>query len=130
MKTKKSIATAVLSVFTVLVLFSPAALAASSSTSLKLNTPGVFLPPFFGGVITNAGSQQYTLAGGQAVADGYIFSTAIAAGTQVNFKLSASVAGLTTSGSGELGLSDGKGKSWGNLQGVTLKITGEVPAAT
>ena len=95
-----------------------------------MNTPGVFLPPFFGGVITNAGSQQNTLAGGQAVADGYIFSTAIAAGTQVNFKLSASVAGLTTSGSGELGLSDGKGKRWGNLQGVTIKITGEVPAAT
>lgn len=130
MKTKKSVTIAMLSAVTTLILFSPAALAASSSTSLNLSTPGVIAPPDFGGVITNAGSQQYSITGGVAVADGHIFSTLVSTGSSVNFHFSASVVGLSTSGNGELGVSNGHGKSWGNLQGVSIQINDEVPAAT
>lgn len=136
MKTPKSVTLALLSVATALIILSPTAMAASSSTSLTLTT----LPFFnsyvplgspaadYGGVISNAGNQHYVIQGGQAAADGWIFSNQISAGSTVNFRLDASVVGLSTSGNGELGQSTGNGKSWGNLQGVSIVINDEIPA--
>ena len=138
MKTEKSVTLALLSAFTALILFSPAALAASSSTPLNLGTLPVYNPYVtvgsppgnYGGVISNAGSQHYVIQGGVAASDGWIFGNTFTAGQKINFQLSADVVGLTTSGSGSLGLSTGNGKSWGNFQGVTIQITDELPAQT
>jgi hypothetical protein len=133
MKTKTSISVTMLSVVTALILFSPTALAASPPTALKLSTPGIFAPPSFGGVITDAGNQIYNIQGGQAAAPGWIFSTTVAPAANVNFQLEANVFGLRTSGFGSLGVSNG-GNGWGNnqrnSQEVTIKITNEVQAAT
>jgi hypothetical protein len=138
MKTKTSVNVALLSVATALILFSPTVFADSPPTALTLATPGTFAPPSFGGVITNAGNQIYNIQGGQAALPGWIFSTTVAQGANINFNLEANVFGLSTSGFGSLGVSNGGGNGWGNNRGnnqgksqeVTIKINGEVSAAT
>lgn len=91
MKTKKTATLATLSIVTALFLFSPAALAASS-TPVNMSA---------GGIITDAGSQSYSFSGGIAVG-GEVLGNPITMGAPINFHFSASVSGLSTSGSGQI----------------------------
>lgn len=111
MKTKKSISLALLSTATALVLLTPGVFAASPQ---PLNMS-------ISGMITNAGSQQYSIAGSHLVYGTY--GGAPLSGP-VNYRVDATVSGLTTSGEASIFLGEGS-----QSMKVSVQITGEVPAA-
>jgi hypothetical protein len=141
MKTKTSVSIAVLSAVTALMILSPTTMAASQSTQLSLSVQGI---------ITNGGSQFYNIGGGTVLA-GEINGSVLAAGSTISFQMTASVHGLSTSGSGSItvpsaesggyGNGNGNGNGYGNGNGqgnghfqhqglsVQLSINGEVAAA-
>jgi hypothetical protein len=111
MKTKKTISLALLSTATALVLLTPGVFAASPQ---PLNMS-------ISGMITNAGSQQYSIAGSHLVYGTY--GGAPLSGP-VNYRVDATVSGLTTSGEASIFLGEGS-----QSMKVSVQITGEVPAA-
>jgi hypothetical protein len=111
MKTMKKASLALLSSIAALLIFSPAALAASSSQPLNLTVNGI---------ITNAGSQIYSFSGGTVAAPGNVGPDVLSPGTSINFQVSAFVRQLNTNGHGSI--SDGKST-------VSITINGENPAA-
>jgi hypothetical protein len=117
MKTKKSLTIALLSAVTALVLFSPAALAATS-TPLNLG---------IGGIITNAGSQIYSFSGGAA--SGEVLGNPLNTGASVNYHFDASVRGLTTSGSGHITIPASAYSGGHGAIVVSVQISAEAAAA-
>lgn len=118
MKTKKTATLATLSVITALALFSPAALAASSAP-VNMNA---------GGIIFNAGNQTYSFSGGKVVA-GEVLGNPIATGSSIGFHFSASVVGLSTSGTGHIAVPAAKAGGGHGAYVVAVEIGSEVPAA-
>ena len=117
MKTKKSISLALLSVAAVLLLFSPTALAATS-TPLNLG---------IGGIITNAGSQVYSFRGGAA--SGEVLGNPLKTGASVNYHFAATVSGLTTSGSGHITVPASAYTGGHGAIVVSIQINSQTPAA-
>ena len=111
MKTKKSISLALLSTATALVLLTPGVFAASPQP-LNMNISGM---------IVNAGSQQYSIAGSHLVFGTY---DGVPLSGPVNYRVDAKVSGLTTSGEASIFLGEGS-----QSMKVSVQITGEIPAA-
>ncbi|MDG6951768.1 MAG: hypothetical protein JRN12_08025 [Nitrososphaerota archaeon] len=111
MKTKKSISLALLSTATALVLLTPGVFAASPQ---PLNMS-------ISGMITNAGSQHYSIAGSHLVYGSY---DGVPLSGPVNYRVDATVSGLNTSGKASISLGEGS-----QSMKVSVQINGEIPAA-
>jgi hypothetical protein len=111
MKTKNSVTIAALSIATALLLFSPAAFAAAPQP-LSMNIQGV---------ITGAGSQQYAIAGSHLIAGSFAGQPLTG---PVNYRVDATVNGLTTTGSASISLGTGSQR-----MSISIQILDEVPAA-
>lgn len=111
MKTKKTASLAILSTVTALVLLSPSVMAASS-TPLTLNMQGI---------ITNAGSQNWVLQGGDIQYGS--FANIPLYPEPISYSVSANVNALGTSGSGSMAFAAGSL----SVQ-ASIVITGEIQA--